>query len=120
MSNLRSLPARLVLGFVGLVILTALAVGIPSVLIFRTQLDIQAQRQISQGQLSTQALLAAQQTELTNLALLTAQRPTLREYIATGSDDLILYLEILRTGADLDRPLHPGRHPTGLRGDAIC
>ncbi len=102
MSNLRSLPARLVIGFVGLVIITALAVGIPAILILRAQLDTQAQNQITQGERSTQALLAAQQKELTNLALLTAQRPTLRELVASASDELTPYLEILRTGADLD------------------
>ncbi|GAB4581699.1 MAG: hypothetical protein Fur0022_44490 [Anaerolineales bacterium] len=96
------LPARLVIGFVALVIITALAVGIPAILILRAQLDRQAQSQITQGQRSTQALLAAQQNELTSLALLTAQRPTLQELIAASSDELPPYLETLRTSADLD------------------
>ncbi|NUM49207.1 MAG: PAS domain S-box protein, partial [Anaerolineales bacterium] len=101
MLNLRSLPARLVLGFVALVIITALAVGIPAILILRAQLDVQAQSQITQGQRSTQALLAAQQKDLTNLALLTAQRPTLRQLMGESSETLTPYLETLRTGADL-------------------
>ncbi len=101
MLNFRSLPARLVLGFVALVIITALAVGIPAILILRAQLDVQAQSQITQGQRSTQALLAAQQKDLTNLALLTAQRPTLRQLMGDSSDTLTPYLETLRTGADL-------------------
>lgn len=91
------------MGFVGLVVVTALAVGLPAIWILRAQLDTQAQSQIMQGMRSTQALLAAQQKDLTTLALLTAQRPTLRELLASESDSdaLIPYLETLQTGADL-------------------
>jgi hypothetical protein len=118
---LRSLPVRLVVGFVGLVILTALAAGLPAIWTLRAQLDAQAQSQLDQGVRSTQALLAAQPKDLTTLALLTAQRPTLRALIANDSETLIPYLETLRSGANLSlialcTPTGARRRPARLRG----
>jgi len=101
--NLRSLRVQLLLSFIGLVLLTAAAIGLPALWLIRDQLEQQAWAQVEQGGRAVQALYAAQQSELDNLALLTAQRPTLQQLLPQSNDTIFsAYLRTLQQGANLD------------------
>jgi PAS domain S-box-containing protein len=101
-----SLPAQMILGFVALVLLTAVAAGLPAIWLIRDQLGRQAWAQVDQGRRAAQALYSAKQGEMGDLATLTAQRPTLRDLLGTGDvAALSTYLQTLKTGAGLDRVL---------------
>lgn len=101
--SFRSLSTQIVLGFVGLVLLTAAAIGVPATWLMRGQMSRQLWSQVEQGTRASQALYAARSTEIIDLALLTAQRPHLRELVVEGEDDALSpYLETLRAGAGLD------------------
>jgi PAS domain S-box-containing protein len=101
--DLHSLSAQMILSFVGLVLLTAAAAGLPAIWLIREQLDRQAWAQVQQGSLAAQALYQAWQNELASLATLTAQRPTLRELLMQGEQDAIqAYLHTLQEGSGLD------------------
>lgn len=101
--DLHSLSAQMILSFVGLVLLTAAAAGLPAIWLIREQLDRQAWAQVEQGRLAAQALYQARQNELASLATLTAQRPTLRELLIQGEEDAIqAYLHTLQEGSGLD------------------
>jgi hypothetical protein len=101
--DLRSLSVQMILSFVALVLLTAVAAGWPAVWLIRQQLDRQAWAQVEQGSLAAQALYEAKQNELQSLATLTAQRPTLLELLAQGEQEALLtYLGTLQEGSGLD------------------
>ena len=101
--DLRSLPVQLILGSIGLVVLTAAAAGVPAIWLLYNQLDHQAWDQVEQGRRAATALYATRQRELVSLATLTAQRPTLRELLDQAEPaPLEIYLQTLREGADLD------------------
>ena len=101
--DIHSLPAQMILSFIGVVMLTAAAVGIPVLWLIREQLDRQAWSQVDQGQRAALALYEAKQSEVASLAILTAQRPTLRELLFQKNGlELEDYLETLRAGAGLD------------------
>lgn len=101
--DLRSLSVQMILSSVALVLLTAVAAGLPAVWLIRDQLAHQAWAQLEQGSLAAQALYEARQNELQSLATLTAQRPTLRELLAQGEQEALLaYLRTLQEGSGLD------------------
>ena len=101
--DLRSLPVQMILSFVALVLLTAVAAGLPATWLLRDQLERQAWAQVEQGSRAAEALYAARLNEITDLATLTAQRPTLRELARKGVQaDLQNYLQTLQEGAGLD------------------
>jgi PAS domain S-box-containing protein len=101
--NLRSLPAQMILSFIGLVFLTAAAAGLPATWLIRDQLNRQAWTQVEHGSRAAQALYAAQESEITNLATLAAQRPTLRDLLTQRDQARMLaYLRTLQAGAGLD------------------
>jgi hypothetical protein len=95
-----SLPVQMVVSQVAMVILTAMAIGLPSIWLIRWQLDRQAWALVDQGGNTTRAFFATRQSELTNLAILTAQRPSLVSLLE-GNDpgELEDYLNTLQTGA---------------------
>ena len=98
-----SLAAQLMLSLAGLALLSVLIVGLPAVWLVRGQLQSQAWAQVQQGQQASRALYDAQQNELAGLATLTAQRPTLAALLRAGdAEALLVYLDTLRQGADLD------------------
>jgi PAS domain S-box-containing protein len=102
----QSLPAQMILSFVVLVLLTAVAIGLPAIWLIRDQLTRQAWAQVEQGRRATQALYASRQSEIIQLATLTAQRPTLQELLANGERSaLAAYLRTLQVGAGLDLTL---------------
>jgi PAS domain S-box-containing protein len=97
------LSVQIVITLVGLVLLTASAVGIPSVWILRSQLERQAWALVNQGSQTSLAILSNKQGRLTNLAIVTAQRPTLRSLVEAGNrEELEPYLQVLQEGAGLD------------------
>lgn len=101
--DLRSLSVQMIVSFVALVLLTAVAAGLPAIWLIRGQLDQQAWQQVDHGSRAAQALYDAGQTELDNLATLSAQRPTLGELLEAGSsEELAAYLETLQQGSGLD------------------
>lgn len=97
------LAAQMTLMSLVLVILSALAVGVPAILLLRQQLDRQAWALVEQGSQTLQAAFAGRASDLNNLAILTAQRPTLHHLLQQGdSESLIAYLEVLQKGSALD------------------
>ncbi|RPI30026.1 MAG: sensor histidine kinase, partial [Chloroflexota bacterium] len=99
----RALSTQIMASLYALVVLTALAVGLPSIWLIRNQLDRQAWSLLEQGSSTTRALYEARQSELLNLAILIAQRPTLVSLVGEGSaSETGAYLETLRLGAGLD------------------
>jgi signal transduction histidine kinase len=101
--NLHGLSEQMILSFVGLVLLTAIAVGLPAMWLVRERLENEAWARVAQGERSVQALYAAEQSEMRGLAALTAQRPTLQELLAHGDPEAVTnYVDTLRTGARLD------------------
>ena len=70
------LSVRLVGSFLILVLMTALAVGLPAIWLMKGQLDQQAWSLIEQGQRTAVSLYEKRYLELQNYAILTAQRPT--------------------------------------------
>jgi PAS domain S-box-containing protein len=101
--DFRSLPLQIILSFIGLVLLTAFAVGLPAIWLINNQLERQAWAQVDQGSRAAQALYTATQNELLNLATLTAQRPTLQELLVQDNPTaMATYLDTLQEGAGLD------------------
>ncbi len=102
-SNLNHIQAELLLSFIILVLLTAAAIGLPSIWLISDQLNHQAWTQVDQGSQAAYALYQARQSELDNLATLTAERPTLRRLLAQNNPaELSAYLQTLQAGAQLD------------------
>ena len=101
-----SLSRQIVLPMIALVILTALAVGIPAILVLQDQLEGQAQILSEQGNQTTHILITNRLNDLSYLAVLTTQRPTLHRLILEDDlEQLSPYLETLRQGAGLDAVL---------------
>jgi signal transduction histidine kinase len=99
----QDLNTYLILSYVVVVLLTAIAVGLPAIFLIQDQLERQAWSQVSQGYRASEALYAAQERELANLAVLTAQRPTLQSLLNAGDASALAdYLDKLRAGVDLD------------------
>ena len=118
--DLHSLSAQMILSFIALVLLTAVAAGLPAVWLIGSQLDRQAWAQVEQGGRASAALYVARENELAALATLTAERPTLRRLLAEGDlDALETYLQTLRVGAGLDLVLvcDPDSRPTTQSGE---
>ncbi len=99
----KSLSSQITLRFFALILVTAIAVGVPSVLLIRSQFERQAWAQIRQGLQATQALYDAREAELEGLATLITQRPTLQQ-LQRDWDAVALqtYLDTLREGSGLD------------------
>ncbi len=101
--NIRSLPAQMILSFVGVIILTAAIAGLPAIWLIREQFEKQAWSQVFQGVRAAQALYAATRSELANFATLTAERPTLRDFVDDSDQtELLGYLQRIQTVAELD------------------
>lgn len=97
------LSVRLVGSFLLLVLMTALAVGLPAIWLIKGQLDQQAWSQIEQGEKTAVSLYEKRYLELKNDAILTAQRPTLNSLLEAGDlSALREYLITLQGGANLD------------------
>jgi PAS domain S-box-containing protein len=101
--RLSTLPARMLLAFVFLVLLTAVAAGLPAFWIVRSQFERQSWELLEQGRNTTRALYSNSRNEVTRLAVLTAQRPKLHELVALGDRAALMdYMQTLQSGAGLD------------------
>lgn len=101
--RMHSILAQMVPSLVSLVLLTALAAGVPALWLVHDQLERRAWAQVEQARLSAEALYAAQEAELDGLTTLAAQRPTLLRLFAEGDTEaLSAYLADLRQGSGLD------------------
>lgn len=101
--DINRLSVRLVGSLLILVLMTALAVGLPAIWLMKGQLDQQAWSLIEQGQSTAVSLYEKRYLELQNYAILTAQRPTLSRLLETGDTSTLRdYLAILQQGANLD------------------
>jgi len=101
--DLHSLSAQMVVISVGLVLLMAVATGVPAVWLLRDQFDRQAASQLEQGSRAADALYGAQQAELHGLALLLAERPTLHRLMVEGDARMLTdYLAVLGASTTLD------------------
>jgi len=99
----RSLRAQMIVSFVVLVLLTAIAVGLPAVWMIYDQIVRQAWAQVEQGSRVARTLYEVKIGELQQLAMLTGQRPTLHELLQGGElARLSAYLGVLQAGAGLD------------------
>jgi PAS domain S-box-containing protein len=123
----QGLSVQMVIMLIGLVFLTASAVGIPALFIIRDQLDRQSRALLGQGSQTTHAVLASWQSDLDNLTILTAQRPTLRHLIEQNNlAELQPYLVTLQEGAGADLVLVCSPSQTTLVqvgqvvGDHLC
>jgi PAS domain S-box-containing protein len=100
---------------VGLVILTAIAIGLPAVWLLRDRLERHARQTLVQGSRTALALISEKRHTLDQLALLTAQRPTLQQLLKQGTGaELVAYLQTLQGGAGLDLVLLCGADGTPL------
>jgi signal transduction histidine kinase len=98
-----SLLAHLTIRFSFLTLISALAIGISTMLIYRQQIDQQAWDQVGLSKNATLALLQERQNELHQLSILISQRPTLSALIKQAdSSALHSYLDTLQSGARVD------------------
>src|SRR3989337_2725047 len=103
MPDRRSLPAQLILSFFGVVILTAITIGLPAIGLIRAQLERQAWSQVERGRLATKAVYSAQLSHILDHANLAAQRPTFQQLLAQENRPALdEYLSTLQVGAGLD------------------
>ena len=103
MPERRSLPAQLILSFFGVVILTAITIGLPAIWLIRTQLERQAWSQVERVRLTTKAVYAAQLSHILDHANLAAQRPSFQQLLAQENRPALEeYLGALQVGAGLD------------------
>ena len=98
---MRRLSVRLVVGFLVLVLLTALAVGLPAIWLMQNQLDRLTRFQIEQAERTAESLYEKGTLELQNYAILTAQRPTLNSLLENNDlPGLTSYLQTLQQGRE--------------------
>ncbi|MCB9420259.1 MAG: PAS domain S-box protein [Ardenticatenaceae bacterium] len=101
--HLYSLTVQMILSYIGLVLLTAVALGIPAIWLIRNQIEEQAWARLDQGSRATAALFAGWRGKVDDLAALTSQRPTLQTLLAAEDQSALLdYLQILRADTELD------------------
>ncbi|MBN1658328.1 MAG: PAS domain-containing sensor histidine kinase [Anaerolineae bacterium] len=99
----RRLSVQMIATSIALVLLTAIAAGLPAIWLMRTQLYEQAWAQVDQGGIAAAALYQARAAELDSLATLAAGRPTLRELLLSSAPgEIDVYLSTLQAGSGLD------------------
>ncbi len=91
----RSFSTHLSVAFVILVVITAIAVGLPAYWIISTELDKQAWARIEDSEHVVRVSMDAERARLDNVALLAAQRPSLKQLMR--GRDLIALSEYLQT-----------------------
>lgn len=121
------LTAQMVISFMLLTLLTAVAAGVPAALLIRDQLERQAWAQVERGKRASEALYNNWLDNLSNLATLTSQRPTLRLLIAQNEvGELQTYLAALERDIELDLLLicdaanRPLAHTGPPFADGLC
>lgn len=103
MNKTRGLRTQMIVSFIAVVILTAVAAWVPESWLIRNEFQRQTWAQVEQGRRAARTLYNAWQSEVTNAAILTAQLPTLKTLLTNGSsDELSAYLTTVETSLDLD------------------
>lgn len=98
-----SLPTRLVILVVVLILLTTLSAGVPAFLLVRNQLEQQAWQRVDATARSTESLYDAAHSRVVDLTALLAERPTLRRLIEDGDLAAIEpYLRAFQEQSELD------------------
>ena len=94
---------QLIVTFVALIFVTAMAVGLPAYWIISNELEQQAWARINDAQRITLVSLEAERVRLANVALLASQRPSLNRFLQDGdSASLAAYLDTFRLSLSLD------------------
>lgn len=117
-----SLILQMVLSFMALALLTAVAVGIPAILLIRRQVESEAWAQVDQGQQTAQVFYTAQQRAINDLARLTSQRPSIPLLLSQGQEEpLADYLETLQEETELDLLIicDSDQNPVSQTGTAV-
>jgi hypothetical protein len=100
--DLRSYPARLVLGVFTLILLTTLSAGVPAYWLTRAELERQAWSHVVGAEQATYSLLAAEQDRLDGLLTLFTERPTLRRLLREPRRaELAAYLSAFQEQSEL-------------------
>jgi PAS domain S-box-containing protein len=116
--NPQSFSAQLVLGLVGLVLVTTLSAGVPAYWLTRTQLERQARAQVASIQQATLSLLQAERNRLINLAQLFAERPTLQRLVIEETlDELPAYVAAFQAQSTVDLVIFCREDGTVWAGD---
>jgi len=100
-----SLPARVVLSVILLVVLTVLLVGLPAIMQIQAELNRQSAARAESGAQVAALLLEAERARLEQAALLASSRPTLLSLIENPSlekTSMAAYLKTLQQGASVD------------------
>lgn len=101
--DLSGLVVQMVAGFVSLLVIISLAIGLPTMLLVQNQVERQAWARVEQGNRVTHALYDAWLRRTSDIALLTSQRPSLPALLSDRSDGrLSNYLQDLRQGTETD------------------
>ena len=94
---------QLIVIFIALIFVTAMAVGLPAYWIISSELEQQAWMRISDAERITQVSLDAERARLANVALLASQRPSLHQFLQNrDSASLTAYLDTFRLSLSLD------------------
>jgi two-component system phosphate regulon sensor histidine kinase PhoR len=100
-----SLPTRVVLSVIFLVILTVTVVGLPAILQTNAELERQTTARAESGAQVMALLIEAERAELSQATLLASSRPTLQSLLsetAIETGTVLEYLETLRHGIGVD------------------
>jgi C4-dicarboxylate-specific signal transduction histidine kinase len=99
----RSFLTQLIVTFVALVLVTAVAVGLPAYYIISSALEKQAWERIEDAERITRVALEAELARLASVAQLAAGRPSLQQLVrASDLTALAEYLETFRSSVALD------------------
>jgi hypothetical protein len=94
---------QLIVTFIALILVTAMAVGLPAYWIISNDLEQQAWARINHAERVTRVSLEAERARLANVALLASQRPSLRKFLQNGNlTSLVAYLDTFRFSLSLD------------------
>ncbi|HET7011584.1 MAG TPA: ATP-binding protein [Anaerolineales bacterium] len=98
-----SLTSRLVVTFVGVVLVTIVAGAVPAYVLFRGELERQMWNQVEAGGHVVGASLVEDRARLQELVGTLAERPTLRALLAQGRPSAVAdYIDTFRRGVGLD------------------
>lgn len=98
-----TLRAQMIVSFVAVIILTAVAAWVPESWLIRNEFERLTWARVAQGQRTARTLYNTWQSEVNHAALLTAQLPTLKNLLVAGdSSGLSAYLETVETSLALD------------------
>lgn len=101
--NVTPLATRLIVAFVAITLVAALAAGAPAYWLIRSELERQAWSRVEDGHRVTGRLIDAESARLADLVRLTSERPTLqRLMMPDGIESLPAYLETIHSTTNLD------------------